>query len=445
MSTNTDCGCNNRSESYNGCNCSTTEVTTVCKPNPCPPSECACPVYISTDCVNQVRAIFECSNIESGLTLTETLEKLDQYICDKFGEVARYLRIVNIGGGVELYKGQNGIGEKVFRTLDATSDIITITQAADTVEVGIDEPELINFIVENTPSINYDAQSLGTGADVFKEEASNVFKFRSIKSSDSSVIIEEEADEINLKIIDNNTTYTAGTGLDLIGTEFSHEDTSSVTDLAPTARTYVKSLTFDTFGHVQSYTTGTESDIIVDGSETKVQAGTGATVTGTGTAANPYIVSVPSATPPDGSETKLQASTNVTITGTGTTANPYVISSTDTTYSVGPGLVLSGTTFNVENLQKVITASYTLTDADDNFTIIVNSSSAITITIPSGLKSKINIGFIQKGTGDVQFTGGSLVTLHTALGDKIKGQYYQAYLEQEGSTNEYFLLGNTKL
>lgn len=440
MATNTDCGCNNRRESYNGCNCSTTEVTTVCKPNPCPPSECACPVYISTDCVNQVRAIFECSNIESGLTLTETLEKLDQYICDKFGEVARYLRIVNIGGGAELYKGQNGIGEKVFRTLDATSDIITVTQLTDTVTVGIDEPELINFIVENTPSINYDAQSLGTGADVFKEEASNVFKFRSIKSSDSSVIIEEEADEINLKV----KTYTAGNGLDLVGTEFSHENTSSVADLTPTDRTYVKSLTFDTFGHVQSYTTGTES---IDGSETKVQAGTGAIVTGTGTAVNPYIVSVPNVVPPDGSETKLQASTNVTITGTGTIANPYVISSTDTnmTYTAGPGLSLSGTTFNIENLQKVITASYTLTDADDNFTIIVNSSSAITITIPSGLKSKINIGFIQKGTGDVQFSEGSSVTLHTAVGNKIKGQYYQTYLEQEGSTNEYYLLGNTKL
>ena len=383
MSTNTDCGCNNISENYNGCNCSTTEVTTICKPSVCPPSSCACPVYISSDCVNQVRSVFECSAIPTGLTLTETLEKLDKYICEKFGEVAKYLRIVNIGGGAEFYKGMNGLGEKVFRTLISTSDLVDIVQTTDRVQVSIDEPELINFIVENTPSVNYDAQSLGTGADVFKEETANVFKFRSLKSSDSSVSIIEGVDDIDIKA----TTYTAGAGLNLTGTVFSHADNSTAVDLTPTNRTYVKSLTFDSFGHVTGYTTGTETDQLIDGSETKITNGITTTVTGNGTIANPY--------------------------------------KTETA-----------------NLQKIVITSTTLTNADDQHTIFINNATTdVTITVPTGLLSNFSCGFVQQGTGVVSFVS-SGTTINTPTGLKIKGQNYQAFLEKVLATEVYHLLGN---
>ena len=101
----------------------------------------------------------------------------------------------------------------------------------------------------------------------------------------------------------------------------------------------------------------------LDGSETKLIAGTNTTVTGTGATATPYVVSVPTATDAlagavelatvaeaaigtstttavtpaglaaaiaaipalDGSETKLTAGTNTTVTGSGTTAAPYVV------------------------------------------------------------------------------------------------------------------------
>lgn len=87
-----------------------------------------------------------------------------------------------------------------------------------------------------------------------------------------------------------------------------------------------------------------------DGSETKIQAGTNVTVSGSGTTASPYVISAGDtdqqvlaisgnnlsisngnsvALPvPDGSETIVTAGTNVTVTGAGTTANPYVVSST---------------------------------------------------------------------------------------------------------------------
>lgn len=149
----------------------------------------------------------------------------------------------------------------------------------------------------------------------------------------------------------------------------------------------------------------------------------------------------------------------VAITGSGATAVTgtypnFTISSTDTntTYTAGGGLSLTGTVFSVENLQKVLTypadftgTNYTLTNADNNYEIIINNgATAVSITVPTGLTSKIGVGFTQKGTGNVTFISQS-VTIHNPIGLKIKGQYYQTYLSQEGSTDIFYLGGNTKV
>lgn len=59
------------------------------------------------------------------------------------------------------------------------------------------------------------------------------------------------------------TTIVAGNGIDISGPSgdvtVSHEDTSSVTNLVASGRTYVTGLTFDTFGHVTGISTGTET------------------------------------------------------------------------------------------------------------------------------------------------------------------------------------------
>jgi hypothetical protein len=92
------------------------------------------------------------------------------------------------------------------------------------------------------------------------------------------------------------------------------------------------------------------------------------------------------------------------------------------------------------NLQKVITATYVLTDADNDYTIFINNNSTAisiylgTITIPN-----FSVGFIQEGTGDVTFVGAT-----NPVGLKLKGQGYQAYIERKLATSTYYLLGNTK-
>ena len=187
-----------------------------------------------------------------------------------------------------------------------------------------------------------------------------------------------------------------------------------------------------------------------DGSETKLNSGNNISITGSGTISNPYIINSIS----NAGSVYINSGDNVEIIGNGTVENPYVISSVDTntTYLAGAGLVLSDTTFNIENLQKVITyptdftgTNYTLTNADNNYEIIINNgATAVTITVPSGLTSKIGVGFTQKGTGDVSYTA-SGTTINNPIGLKIKGQYYQTYLSQELSTNNYFLGGSTKI
>ena len=96
--------------------------------------------------------------------------------------------------------------------------------------------------------------------------------------------------------------------------------------------------------------------------------------------------------------------------------------------------------------QKFISTNYLLTSADDGYSIIItNGATPISITVPTSLSAKLQVGFIQDGTGDVTFVP-SGTTLNNAIsGYKIKGQYDQAYLEQGATASIYYLLGNTKV
>lgn len=105
------------------------------------------------------------------------------------------------------------------------------------------------------------------------------------------------------------------------------------------------------------------------------------------------------------------------------------------------------------NLQKIITypadftgTNYTITDADMGYSIIIiNGATAVTITIPSGLMPKMQVGLAQDGTADVTITP-SGVTLKNAIGGyKIKGQYENVFLEQGATNIDYYLFGNTKI
>lgn len=99
------------------------------------------------------------------------------------------------------------------------------------------------------------------------------------------------------------------------------------------------------------------------------------------------------------------------------------------------------------NLQRDASASFTLADSDNNFVINLKNSSNIIITVPStGLRSKFNVGFVRKGTGEVSLLGASGVTIENAIsGLRINRQHDCAYLERDVATQVYTLLGQTKI
>lgn len=116
---------------------------------------------------------------------------------------------------------------------------------------------------------------------------------------------------------------------------------------------------------------------------------------------------------------------NTTITGLGTPASPLVAS-----------------TAAYSNLQKEITTTYVLTDADNDYTIFINNGATpITISLGAITIPNFTVGFIQEGSADVTFSG---VGLGNPIGFKLKGQGYQAFIERKLATATYYLLGNTK-
>lgn len=427
--------CNNCNQ--NNCTDCTQEVH-IC--NQCQPEQvCDCAVKdLSTDCSIYNQDDIECDSIvvvAKNTILSDALANIVSWSCTKFSGIEKFFRIINTGTGAEIYSGANLLGEKKLRKLKSTDGSVAITQGTDDIDFSVtssdgSETKIVNgtnTIVVGTGTtptpyqinaINstYSNSNLGMGAQVYKDStvvgSNTQFNFRKLKSSDSSVTILEGINEIDITVV---------------------------------------------------------TGFIPDGSETKVTAGTNTSVTGTGTIATPYVINSTD------TNTTYSAGTAMSLVGTtfnntapdqtvvltqggattitGTYPNFTIMSTdTNTTYTAGVGLALTGTVFSVDNLQKIITyptdftgTNYTLTNADNNYEIIVdNGTTAVTITVPSGLTSKIGVGFTQKGIGDVTYVA-SGTTINNPIGLKIKGQYYQTYLSQELATNLFYLGGNTKI
>lgn len=130
-----------------GCNCGKSPCTE--KP------ACTCAVKdLSTDCVLYTGEDLACSGITSNTLLTNVIEALDAFICNKFNEAINYLTLINIGGGAEVYKGISGIGNKEIRTLITGDDtLLDVVQDEDTISITPGTPsmthvdDILRFIV----------------------------------------------------------------------------------------------------------------------------------------------------------------------------------------------------------------------------------------------------------------------------------------------------------
>ena len=68
--------------------------------------------------------------------------------------------------------------------------------------------------------------------------------------------------------------------------------------------------------------------------------------------------------------------------------------------------------------------TYTLVAGDNGKVVVLDNASAVTVTVPSGLEAGFNCSFIQKGLGQVSFTGAVGVTINNRQSHtKINAQY----------------------
>ena len=343
----TPCNCND---------CGSTHIQThICNPCSTPPP-CDCEVIdLSTDCSTYKGDNILCESvvvIQKNTTLSNVIKNLVSWVCTRLAEVQKYFVIKNIGGGAKIFKQNNLIGEKELKTLTSLNNSVTIMELIDTIDFSVNPTDGSETKIVAGTNVNITGN--GTLATPY--------------------LISSE---------DNNTTYSAGIGLSLIGTTFNNTTPDQVVEII----------------------------------------GAGATSV-TGTYPNFTISSVN--TIADGSETKIVNGDTTTISGDGTLLTPYKI--------------------EVENLQKVIsTFPYTLNLTDDKHTIFINNGNvSVVVNVPNGIVSNFSCVFIQEGTGEVtlQASGSATVLYPPTFQNKIKGQNFWAMIEKKQTTDNYFLLGS---
>jgi hypothetical protein len=86
--------------------------------------------------------------------LSTALNNIVSWACTRFAELRNYLRIINVGSGAGIYKGDSLLGEKQLKSLTKTGDLIVITPAVNGNEIDftIDEDALSDFIENELPT-----------------------------------------------------------------------------------------------------------------------------------------------------------------------------------------------------------------------------------------------------------------------------------------------------
>lgn len=182
--------------------------------------DCDCAVKdLQTDCVVYNGPDIEETGIAKGTILTDVIIKLSS----KFTVMKEYFenlfRISNVGSGVELYRGDDMLGMKEFKTLEGTG-VTVVSEDAQKKNITIHTPE----------PIVYKAKSLGVN-HIYKDETATVtektFNFKGIEGSES-VDVTSKANTIEVGV---NPTFVTN-----LKTEIKTEVTNEISN----SGTYVK-------------------------------------------------------------------------------------------------------------------------------------------------------------------------------------------------------------
>ena len=138
------------------------------------------------------------------------------------------------------------------------------------------------------------------------------------------------------------------------------------------------------------------------------------------------------------------ASTSRTNLGLGDAATKTVGTADTNVLAVSSGTVDLGGN-KIEDFDASIndkTDDYTLLASDNGKVVVMNKSSAVTVTVPSGLGAGFNCSFVQKGAGQVSFSASSTTINNRQSHTKINAQYGVASLVAYAA-DTFVLAGDT--
>ena len=125
----------------------------------------------------------------------------------------------------------------------------------------------------------------------------------------------------------------------------------------------------------------------------------------------------------------------ITLGGNLTTSGAFATTLT-TTAATSITLPTSGTIATMAaNVNVQTGTTYTLLDSDNGKVITLNNSSAITLTVPSGLSAGFNCLVVQLGAGVITFTVSSTTIYNRGTKTKTAGQYAIATIVSYKSDN----------
>jgi hypothetical protein len=112
-------------------------------------------------------------------------------------------------------------------------------------------------------------------------------------------------------------------------------------------------------------------------------------------------------------------------------------------YTSFPGVLSDRYQLNAQGINTQSGIAYTLLPTDNGMVISFTNSSAIALTVPSGLGTGFSCSIVQNGAGQVTVAAGTGATLRLrGSTNKTGGQYAIASLLSV-VTNEYILAGDT--
>ena len=152
--------------------------------------DCSCPLKLGSICVIYDGIDLVVINATQGDNLQEILIKIDNL----FNDLINGGLFLNIGGGSEVYKQVNVLGQAELRTFTSVDNSITVTQLDETIDLSI-----------ATAAVAYTGSNIGGGQEVFNQVNVNDFEFRTLVAG-SGMSITTVGDTIE---IENTEVATA--------------------------------------------------------------------------------------------------------------------------------------------------------------------------------------------------------------------------------------------